>query len=367
MAPLSEEAIKALELMPVGLLPTEIGGDEVHLETIKYTTASLRKLGYPGYYISGNGGVEEAIPHAMHTEAVINELDSISNVERAMAFKKSCAGTALKYANVALRSCRVGMSNTDQNNADPTAERKTFHDFVVEYCLCYGHTEDRYNQQQGIQFLRKPVDVKVQRWVTVLKDKNDCLPYLQGTGEVYNDDEMRRIFFKSMPMKWQDEFTSNGNNDISTATFEVLFNFMKQQEASAKTKSAVNRAKQATEKSGAKRKPGDSDSGNGSHNHARSKKKQRQNDKRNKFSSNNREKADSKDDGQCTRCVHKHLWKNCLYNPANPKNILGKLAAKAKKNGDKESDHQHHVDLVDSDDENTTGFLDPKPKAAKKG
>ena len=73
--PVSEEAIKALELMPVGLLEHEKDEKEPRkLETIKYTTASLRKLSYAGYYISGYGGVEEAVPHAVFIEAAVEEL-----------------------------------------------------------------------------------------------------------------------------------------------------------------------------------------------------------------------------------------------------------------------------------------------------
>ena len=56
---------------------------------------------------------------------------------------------------------------------------------------------------------------------------------------------MKRIFFKSMPQKWQDEFTSNGNNDISVVTMSALMKFMKQQEATSRTKNAMNKAKQA--------------------------------------------------------------------------------------------------------------------------
>ena len=105
MVVLSEEAIKALELMPVGLLDSdEDEAEAVRLEAIKYTTNSLRKLSYPGYFISGNGGLEEAIPHAIQMEASINELDAITHTERALAFKKSTAGTALKNANLALNS-----------------------------------------------------------------------------------------------------------------------------------------------------------------------------------------------------------------------------------------------------------------------
>ena len=102
---LSEEAVTALELMPVGILDHERNeGDEdtPKLETIKYTTNTLRKLSYASSYCAGHGGLEEAVPHAITTEKAIMELVAINNVERAMAFKKSLAGPALDNANVAL-------------------------------------------------------------------------------------------------------------------------------------------------------------------------------------------------------------------------------------------------------------------------
>ena len=52
--PISEEAVKALELMPVGLLDHEKEQEKEHqkLETIKHTTSSMRKLSYAAYYIN---------------------------------------------------------------------------------------------------------------------------------------------------------------------------------------------------------------------------------------------------------------------------------------------------------------------------
>ena len=112
MAPFTEEAAKALELMPVSLLDHELDPEKApRLETIKYTSRSLRKLGYPGYYLTGHGGVEEVIPHAIQTEAAINEWESIGELEKALAFKKSTAGNALRNANKALGELRVALAN----------------------------------------------------------------------------------------------------------------------------------------------------------------------------------------------------------------------------------------------------------------
>jgi len=118
----SEEATKALELMPVGLLESDEDEGEVRrLEAIKHTTNSLRKLSYPGHFISGHGGIEEATPHAMQMEQSINELDAISNAEKALAFKKSTAGTALKNANLALSNIRQQLVNEDSNSQEAGA------------------------------------------------------------------------------------------------------------------------------------------------------------------------------------------------------------------------------------------------------
>jgi hypothetical protein len=68
--------------------------------------------------------------------------------------------------------------------------------------------------------------VKVQRWLAILNKKNNLIPYLNGNSNQYDNEEMRHIIFKSMPQKWQEEFTSNGNNDISTATTAAIVTFM---------------------------------------------------------------------------------------------------------------------------------------------
>jgi hypothetical protein len=161
MSPLTEEAVKALELMPVGLADYEKDdavADPRNIESIKYTTNSLRKLSYAGYYTSGNGGIEEAIPHAIFIEQTVNELDGLGHLEKALAFKKSCAGFALTNANESLTTHRQGLVNTDNNEQNPAAPRSTFHDFVVTYCHRYGHTEDSYNQRKGIMHLQKPLN-----------------------------------------------------------------------------------------------------------------------------------------------------------------------------------------------------------------
>jgi hypothetical protein len=165
-------------------------------------------------------------------------------LEKALAFKKSCAGLALTNANAALQSKRTGLMNTDNNNADATQPRATFWDLVVDYCQRYGHTEDTYNQRKGILHLQKPLQVKVQRWATILKEKNNLVNYLVGSGTPYTGEEMNRIFFESMPLKWQESFTSNGNNDISPFSYATILTFMKQQEATSKAKIAANKAEQ---------------------------------------------------------------------------------------------------------------------------
>ena len=86
---ITEDAIRALELMPVGLSDQE--KDDNHepreLESIKCATNSLRKMSYASYYITGAGGVEEVAPHAMFTEQAINEWDNVSHGEKVLAFK----------------------------------------------------------------------------------------------------------------------------------------------------------------------------------------------------------------------------------------------------------------------------------------
>lgn len=84
-------------------------------------------------------------------------------------------------------------------------------------------------------------------------------------------------------------------------------------------------------------------------------------------SNGNHNKSKGKEEGKCTRCVHDHLWKNCLYNPANPKNILGKLAAKATKPSSSGTNHNHHQEVVTVDDDESTGFVkENKPNSNKK-
>jgi hypothetical protein len=118
---LSEEAVKALELMPVGLLDheQEESPEVKKLETIKYTTMTLQKMGYASYYITGAGGMEEIIPHAVFTEQAINEWVNVSHFERSLAFKRSCTGIALMHANAALQACQTGLNNEDNNAAAP--------------------------------------------------------------------------------------------------------------------------------------------------------------------------------------------------------------------------------------------------------
>jgi len=194
------------------------------------------------------------------------------------------------------------------------------------------------------------MNIKVQRWESILNEKNEIIPYLQGTGDKHDDDEKRRMFFKSMPSSWQNAFTSNGNNDISTASHSSIVKFMKQQEAIAKTKAAVNRAKQVDKTDSQKRKSEDK-------NHDKSgmsKKKRRQMEKEKHRV--NREKSSNKggNEGKCARCRHDHLWENCLCNPKNPKNILGKLAAKSGSNNNSNDRHMHHVS--DENGSRETGF-----------
>jgi hypothetical protein len=175
---ITEEAVKALELVPVPLLDYEIDGDKApKLENIKYTTNSLRKLSYVGYYITGMGGLPEIIPHATQMEASINEWPNVSHVERVLAFKKSLAGTALSTANQVLARLRAALDNNDNNQEGDTA---TFHDFVVAYCQATGHTEDKQNQREGIRHMKKHVAIPTHRWWTIQTDKNDLIEYLQA-------------------------------------------------------------------------------------------------------------------------------------------------------------------------------------------
>jgi hypothetical protein len=226
---------------------------------------------------------------------------------------------------------------------------------VIRYCHLVGHTEDRYNQREGIKHLQKPHNVKVQHWLSILDHKNSLIPYLNGTGNRYTDEEMRRVLFCSMPLKWQEEFTSNGNNDVGTSTTQTIVTFMKQQEAKARAKSAANKAKQMTENHGQLKKSSDkrsNDDGNRPGQWKNNKKTKRHHggDRSGKATSN---KTGGDDNEMYTRCTHKHLKKHCLYNPNNPKNILAKLAAKSKK-GDNakpnvDGGHNAHISIDDHD------------------
>jgi hypothetical protein len=96
------------------------------------------------------------------------------------------------------------------------------------------------------------------------------------------------------------------------------------------------------------------------------------------WNNNKKRKRPNNENGggeMCTRCTHRHLKKDCIYNPENPKNILGtrKLATKAKKshtsNGNKgeEGAHNNAISLVDDNDHNHMGFQEPEsPMATKK-
>jgi hypothetical protein len=145
--------------------------------------------------------------------------------------------------------------------------------------------------------------VKVQRWLAILNKKNNLIPYLNGNGNWYDDKEMRRIIFKSMPEKWQEEFTSNGNNDIGTATTAAIVTFMKQQEAKARAKAAAGKAKQVSESHQGSRKT------NGNKRPAPTNNGSWKNNKKSKrFQSSDRKKSDgnhNNGDGEiCTWCTH---------------------------------------------------------------
>ena len=342
------EAVKALALMPVPLLDYEIDSSKApKLESIKHTTTDNTKLAYLGYYITGSGEQQEIIPHAMQMEASINEWGPhIGQLERVLAFKKSLLGTALATANKVLDLYRQNLINQD-NQLE--GNRTTFHDFMVAYCHEFGHTEDKHNQREGIRYMKKTHrEISTGQWKHIIKDKNDAVNYMQGHGRPHPNEEMNRIFFNGMPEVWKDTYTSNGSNDISTATLESILTFMKQQEATSKAKSAANSAKQALER---KRGRDDTKSnGNGKGSSWKNPKKFR------RYGKDPKDKSKGKDtSGKCRRCSHDHLWKDCFYNPKNPNNKLQQFANKGKSNkgNNKDAGHSHVMAEVPN---NNTGF-----------
>jgi hypothetical protein len=73
------------------------------------------KYSYLGYIISGNLGMQQAIPHARHCEQVINEIPGLSHVTKATGLKASLFGTALPYVKTAFELAPPALENTDNN------------------------------------------------------------------------------------------------------------------------------------------------------------------------------------------------------------------------------------------------------------
>jgi len=124
--------------------------------------------------------------------------------------------------------------------------------------------------------------------------------------------EMKWIFFKSMPETWKDAFTSDGNNDISASTIESTKTFMKQQKAKPQAKMAGNKAKQSTDRKRDQSKERDNNKS----------KPLWKNSKKRKPNEENSSSSDHNQTGKCRRCEHDHLWKDCFCNPQNPNNKI---------------------------------------------
>ena len=323
----SPEAAKAIALMPVPLM--NVDWDEEIEETamvpIKFTYNNT-KYQYLAYYISGKKGSREAIPHAMHCEQLLDEIEGLDNVGKAIGFKAATYGTALKYAKKALQMARTPLSNTDKqvpqvaDDQGPKHRYGNFHDFMVYYCSLYGHNQDRRYQRDGIKYLRKPRACSVAKWHLIIQDKNEAIPYCKGNGNQYTDEEMVPILFGTFPIKWQNDYSESPSNDLSTATMDSIIEYMTNKEANSISRDAAALAqKLLTSKNTRKRthndKDGDDADQGSSHN--------------TKDTRHRRPQADDKDtnnNGRCRTCRHNHLWKDCKFNPRNPTNILGKLA-----------------------------------------
>jgi hypothetical protein len=187
----------------------------------------------------------------------------------------------------------------------------------------------------------------------------------QGNGNPHDDNEMKWVFFRSMPETWKDAFTNDGNNDISSSSIDALNTFMKQQEARARAKAAANKAKQLIDR---KRDRDDDSESSGNSSNWKNPKKHRR--KKKGYGQDAEGKSNGKDaNGRCHKCRHNHLWKDCFCNPNNPNNKLQDSAKKnngnktnGKDNG-KDAGHSHAIDEMP---EVRTGFmLETKPKATK--
>jgi hypothetical protein len=362
LIPASEEAAAKLALMPINLFDWETDDNKIDLapknEAIKYTTEEDdRKVSYSSYYISGIGGLPEIVTHAMFTEQSIDELQTLSHLQKALAFKKSLAGKALANAGLALAETREGLINEDNNAlaAEGNPIRYTFHDFIINYCHQEGHSEDRYNQLEGLKHLRKPRDISVHRWDDIIKTKYKVIFYLQGQqDQVLTDSALKRVFFDSCPKKWKTSFEDQPNTNVDASTMDEIIRHMNKQEAKARAKAACSQAAQATNK---KRNRPDSPERKSNKGYKKpggwnNNKKKKPNNK----PSNNETKLE---EGQCGRCRHKHLWKDCFFNPHNPKNKLTQIANAAKGNNNKNNnrgEHNHHVDSSE-DTSNNVGFV----------
>ena len=369
MAPLSEDAAQAIALMPVPVLEQEIDTEKaIKMTLIKYSAGAFAKVSYPAYLIDGSQGLKEIIPHAMHCVQVIRQLPNLNHHQKAQAFIRSLYGGALTDANAAYTECDQGLTNADTGAANPI----TFEDFVRCYTYKTGHPLSRYNQLEGIRFLSKPTNMPVHRWKIVFFSKNQAVPYCRGNQEQpLSDDTMRQYFFHSFPKRWRDEFTNNGSNNLATVDLQGIMSFMQQQEAKAQAKAAENHAKQMTENAhksegrSRKRRTYDSnrpeDSAPGGRNNRFKNQKSR-----NRIQRSNGDKGKDKSSGEerCRRCAHNHLWKDCFYNPANPKNKLKSLA-------DKSKDMHQHAMQPNADQELPGGFskenAQPAPSKAEAG
>jgi hypothetical protein len=249
MALAAEEAAEAIELMPTGILDHELDPDKVvPMELIKYNAGALVKINYPGYHIDGAKGTEEVIPRAIHCYQVIERITGLTNEHKVEAFIRSLYGGALTDAEAELARSQLGITNADNGvQAGQGQDVCTSGNFIARYCYLAGDEDSRHNQLEGIRYLKKPTSMPVQRWKTVLYQKNEAVAYLQGnTEQPYSEDQMKRYFFDSCPKAWRDEYTSNGANNLNTADITQIVAFMKRQEARSRAKSAANRVKQLT-------------------------------------------------------------------------------------------------------------------------
>lgn len=300
MAIISPEAAKALALMPVPVTEEDTNPDKAYeLQPFKYTKGD-DKYTFQAYSINGSKGTVEAIPHAIHCQQVLDEIEDLGHLDKAKAFKKTLAGMALDYCkqvyNDLEAALRVQDTPADQRMAGTAIA--SFDYFIKTYCFKYGQKQSRYNQLEGIRHLSKPTTnaVSVQQWRCILYNKNKAVTYCKGAGDQreYNDDQMKRHFFNSMPRTWRESFTENGNNDLADCTLDYIVTYMTEAEGRSAAKDAENKAKQQLANNDpSKKRKYDKDRPEGSAPGGRAK-RQKNYDARNR----------NNDKGRCKKCRH---------------------------------------------------------------